>query len=345
VKIAYYSIDEPEFACAQLRVLRPLGLLAPEITLARGVEITIHGTGNSRKAEYLVDTELARAADLVLVQRGFPLLDLPGMLDSILGSGRPVVYETDDDLRIIPESHDKPMYRAAAPRIAEFAQRANLITVATSHLGERFSSLNRATVVLPNCLPQSLWKGALDDRNHSARLTIGYCGTKGHEPDLRQVEDALIETSRRYPGLQLVFLGCITERLSRLPRARFIAFDGDYRTWPRRLASAGIDIAVVPLEESAFNNCKSHIKFLELGYLGIPGIFSDVAPYRDTVEHGATGLLAGPGTEAWLTALERLISDEAARRNIGANASRAVTQRHLLENHSGRWLEAYRGLL
>jgi glycosyltransferase involved in cell wall biosynthesis len=346
MKVAYYSVDQPNFAPAMLRVIGPLTLLAPQCELLPGVTRFVVDPGTpGERFEHRVDTRLAREADLVLIQRGFPHPETRELLADILSAGKPVVYETDDDLRIVPEWHGKGGYQEAISCIEAVARRADLVTVATPYLKERYAALNRATAVLPNCLPGSIWKTAPGLRRKSGGLTIGYCGTKRHERDLELVEDALIEASRRHRGLQLAFMGCVTPRLAALPHARFARFEGDYPAWPRRLAEAGIDIAVVPLVDDAFNRCKSHVKFLEFGYLGIPAAYSDVPAYRGAVEDGVTGLLVAGGTQAWLEALDRLIADWTLRRRIGEAARKAVVERHLLEAHCARWLDAYRALL
>ena len=51
------------------------------------------------------------------------------------------------------------------------------------------------------------------------------------------------------------------------------------------------DVAVAPLHDTAFNRCKSDLKFLEYAALGLPGIYSDVVPYKHAVRHEETGLL------------------------------------------------------
>jgi glycosyltransferase involved in cell wall biosynthesis len=346
VKVAYYSADEPEFACARLRVLGPLELLAPQVEVACGVAMAVHHAGTpDKRVTYTVDTRLAVDADLLVVQRSFPRPDSELTLAELLSTGKPVIYETDDDLRIIPDWRREYHYQQYIPYIEGMVRRADLVTVSTAYLAERYSPLNRSTVVLPNRLPHSIWRSATHFRKRSGRLTIGYCGTRTHDQDLKLIEEALIDVSRRHPGVDFVFMGCVTRRLRRLRNARVVEYDGIYRTWPRRLAEAGIDIAVVPLVDDEFNSCKSAIKFLELGYLEIPAIFSDVAAYRGTVENGVTGFLLGPEPAAWLDALEQLIADEALRLRIGENARRAVMAHHLLESHCGAWLEAYRRLL
>lgn len=337
MKVAYFSIDDPRFAVARLRVLDPLDVLGPPVQVIPAVTVS--------ESETVIDAGGLPTADVVVVQRGFPRRETRDVLEAILALKKPVIYETDDDLRIVPAWHNKPSYSEVSQYIEDFARRADLVTVATEYLAERFRPLNPNVVVLPNCLRHSLWRAIPVRPQRPSGLTIGYYGSRGHRKDLELIEDALVELSRRYADLQFVFLGCITERLARLPHARFAEFDGVYCKWPERLARAGIDIAVAPLIDCEFNNCRSHIKFLELGMLQVAAVFSELAPYRDAVQHGVSGILASNRVPDWLDALDLLINDEALRTRIAENAHAAVIGRHLLESNSWRWLDAYRGIL
>ena len=85
------------------------------------------------------------------------------------------------------------------------------------------------------------------------------------------------------------------------------------------------DVAIAPLEDDAFTSCKSDLKYLDYGALGIPGVFSDVRPYRDTVRHGETGLLAANDEKAWADALEEIVGDAALRARLaGAPAPKCT---------------------
>ena len=104
-------------------------------------------------------------------------------------------------------------------------------------------------------------------------------------------------------------------------RARFSTIPPlyDYVSHPRRLAAAGIDIAVVPLTPSRFNRSKSNIKFLEFGFAGRAGAFAAFEPYRDVVD-GQTGFLCDERPAAWRTALFSLIEDAGLRQRMGQAA-------------------------
>ncbi len=50
--------------------------------------------------------------------------------------------------------------------------------------------------------------------------------------------------------------------------------------YPAKLASLDLDLALAPLEQHPFNECKSHLKLLEYGVLGYPVIATDIRPYQ-----------------------------------------------------------------
>ncbi|MFT4190789.1 MAG: O-antigen biosynthesis protein, partial [Comamonas sp.] len=53
-----------------------------------------------------------------------------------------------------------------------------------------------------------------------------------------------------------------------------------FEQYPAKLASLDLDLAVVPLEINRFNECKSNLRLMELGILGVPVVCTDIEPYR-----------------------------------------------------------------
>jgi glycosyltransferase involved in cell wall biosynthesis len=103
------------------------------------------------------------------------------------------------------------------------------------------------------------------------------------------------------------------------------------------------DIGLAPLEPSLFVRCKSHIKALEYAALGIPCIASDVEPYRQFVIHGVTGYLCKRAHD-WVYYLRDLISDDAMRLEMGAQARKWASQ-WTIQEHWVDWEQAYKSVL
>ena len=105
----------------------------------------------------------------------------------------------------------------------------------------------------------------------------------------------------------------------------------DFVPWLRGQSRAW-DIAVAPLQDTPFNHHKSDLKYLEYSALGLPGIFSDVTPYSDSVRHDDTGLLCANTTEAWCAAIVRLAQDAALRERLATAARRYVVGERCLHH-------------
>ena len=119
--IAVYSLDLPSYACAQLR------LLGPAAVLRRQVELRWAATSDGR--DYAIDASAMDAADVVVFQRYFPMEATWPLVERALGSGRPVIYEMDDNFLAVPRDH--PMHQRlepGKPLAGELLARAALVT-------------------------------------------------------------------------------------------------------------------------------------------------------------------------------------------------------------------------
>jgi glycosyltransferase involved in cell wall biosynthesis len=77
------------------------------------------------------------------------------------------------------------------------------------------------------------------------------------------------------------------------------------------------DIGVVP----ASNDYGHPMKLMDYAAAGLPAVAPDLAPVREVVEDGVTGLLFPPDdVRALALALRRLIRDPGMRRAMGARA-------------------------
>ena len=105
------------------------------------------------------------------------------------------------------------------------------------------------------------------------------------------------------------------------------------------------DIALAPLRESQFNQCKSDIKFLDYSAIGAAGIYSHGPAYETTVRHEETGLLVDGVTEAWVDALETLLADGRYRNRLARNASEYLWGQRTLAHCAENWPRALETLL
>jgi glycosyltransferase involved in cell wall biosynthesis len=330
--IAWYGFDDPAYACARLRVQEPANALGPAVRLLAGA--VPHGSGHR------VRTDILDAADLVLIQRYFPSPATAPVLEAVFASGKPVVYDTDDDWTAVPPDHPfAPRMAEILPHILETARRAACVTVSTTALADVFRPFQSRVRVVPNFLPESLWRPASPP--HRPVVAVGLAGTPSHGPDLAPLASALSGLTGVLAGkIRFVFFGC-PPPAGTFPGATTLPFAPDYAAYAARLPRLGCGVGLAPLADTPFNRAKSPIKWMEYAAAGMAGVFADLPPYRAVVEHGVTGLLAGPDPAAWREAVSSLVCDAALRRRMAGRAMEAVAAGHLLSAGAMAYLDAW----
>src|SRR5262245_37476031 len=172
---------------------------------------------------------------------------------------------------------------------------------------------------------------ALEERVNAAgaTVTIGYLsGTPSHNRDFLEAADAVAWTLETYPNVRFLVVGFLdldarfdrfAGRVTRLPKQPFDALPA---------VTAQIDINPAPLERAnPFTQCKSCVKYLEAGLVGVPTIASPEPDFARVIADGRNGLLAGEAPE-WREALRRLIESPELRAEMGARAGADVRQHH-----------------
>lgn len=83
-----------------------------------------------------------------------------------------------------------------------------------------------------------------------------------------------------------------------------------YQKVLEELASSS-SVGLIPLRDTAFNRCKSPLKYLEFASLGLPVVASDCLPYREVICSGINGELvwALANFGEWTKAIERATAD------------------------------------
>lgn len=243
------------------------------------------------------------------------------------------VYECDDDmLNVDPSGLPHLTKSDLHDTIRECLQISELVTVSTEPLAEQFSQYNDNVVVLPNYINAEL----LDlERPRRDKLTLGWAGGVSHLADWAIVQDPIRDALAEHPDIDLHFVGNdFSPMLGR--RARFDPWEMNVWDYYKNV---DFDIGVAPLADSGFNRCKSYIRCLEYGALGIPVVASNVTPYRDYIIDGTTGYLVDNG-EQWRARIRELINDADAREEMGAKAKLHAAN-YTIQEHWTEWRDAY----
>ena len=335
-----FSGDTPGHVCTTIRTLAPLR--------AAGWAV-LHGTIPGQP-DASIELDLVQNADVIVIQRDWPAnaSAYRRLIQRARAFNKIVIYDLDDLLTELPLSHpDYNRYRDCRPHIALALSEADLVTCSTPSLAASISAFAPNVQVLPNYLPDELWQPILAKQHPKSAdrqpLRIGYCAGSGHGADLLMVEPVLLELLGEFAGqIELWFWG-LSPSAALLARPDVVwepVAIGDYADFVAYFGTQSCDIFIAPLEESRFNRCKSGLKFLEYSALGIPGVYSNLEPYQELVDHGKTGFLAANLSE-WHESLHRLITDPELRLEMGEAAKESVASQWLLDAHAAQWQEIY----
>lgn len=219
----------------------------------------------------------------------------------------------------------------------EAASVADLVTVTTDRLAQRYARKHGRAEVLPNCVPAEV--GDLEPVvKQEGVITIGWAGfTATHPRDLYVVGDAVRQV--------VLDTGCEVKVLGDA--------EGAMRAWgvpvtqidPVPLGKAyytaltALDVALVPLEDSTFNKAKSYLKALEFASVGVPVVASPT-PANWALAQSVPIQLARTDEE-WYNALRILVEDQDIRERTAAEGFKSTQTHHTYEANAERWAAAW----
>jgi glycosyltransferase involved in cell wall biosynthesis len=228
---------------------------------------------------------------------------------------------------------------------------ADSVWVTTPELQDQLNKFNPRIMVLPNTLDERLLIGGraaalVQSPFEEKRKVIGYMGTTTHDDDLLNILPALKEVCQRHrEEVALEFVGVVRrpdtlEALEGLP-VRMVSPRPEEIAYPLFMlwftSRIRWDIAISPLADTRFNQCKSDIKFLDYCAIGAAGIYSRAPAYASSVRHLETGWLAENNIDAWVEALEELLCNERLRTRLVQNATRYLYSERIVARNARRW--------
>jgi glycosyltransferase involved in cell wall biosynthesis len=190
-------------------------------------------------------------------------------------------------------------------------------------------------------------------RGATARpLRIGYFARLAPEKGLHQLVDAFIALAQR-PGTERCELHIagwqgpqhqeyVEELVARLEAAGLserITFHGSPDLAGKRRFLESLDLLSVP---TVYQEPKG-LFVLEAWAVGVPVLQPHHGAFPELLEAGGGRLFPADDPAAFIAALEALVRDEAARRQLGEEGRRRVHQRHTLEAHADALLHLLAG--
>ena len=287
--------------------------------------------------------------DFIVLQRDyFDFKVAKSLIDKSKLFNYKIIYEIDDNLVNMDESNPGfPYYNKIKKDLEYFIKNSDIVTVTTENLKKDLLHLNQNIIVIPNRLITSWFEDTNHINHQNNCFKIGYMGSIYHSWDLILIKDAINNVIKYFKekDIKIVFelIGGLNESINwanqlSVPKDKTRYFK--FIQWFKNIAQW--DVAIAPLEDSNLNHGKSELKYLEYSALGIPGIYSNIGPYKENIVHEKNGLLVYENTsEEWANSIIRLIEDENLRKEIILNSSNDIKKNYLIEKSINQWLEIF----
>ncbi|WP_236658383.1 glycosyltransferase [Pseudomonas knackmussii] len=246
------------------------------------------------------------------------------------------VYELDDYLPGVPmkSMHRKRFVPSEINRNLKRAlSYVDRFVVSTEPLAEALGHLHSEIRVVRNSLDPLWWGDLKSERRVSAKPRVGWAGGSSHTGDLELIADVVKELAGE---VEWVFFGMCPEKV----RSHVHEFHAGVPIdrYPAALAALNLDLALAPVEQNLFNECKSNLRLLEYGVCGFPVIASDVRCYQGEL----------PVTRVknrfkdWVDAIRMHLADLDANARMGDELQAAIRRDYMLEGANlERWLQAW----
>lgn len=229
--------------------------------------------------------------------------------------------------------------------VAKALEQADLITVTTDILAEAYRKYNPNVVALPNCVDMDLWK-QLPLKKETDEIRLYWGGGDSHYGDWMLMPDVLKAIMGKYKNTKLIIQGTLFKTsIKDLPQDRVIHHGWiNAHAYPYKTAIIDPDIAIIPLEDTKFNKCKSNIKWVEMSALGVPCVTSHVTPYKEYATEGNGIFIEGNDKDAWIDGISYMIDNVDKRKEFADNAKKTVMEHFDIKTQYPKWIQAYEGI-
>lgn len=286
---------------------------------------------------FLDPVELQRyKPDVVVLQRQVGEAQRQAIEDIARFSGAYRLYDVDDYLFDLPakSAHREHLPKNLHSSLAKVFSQVDSLVVSTEELADAMSGYHRNIRVANNYLPPSWWQGLRPSRQVGRKPRVGWAGGISHTGDLEMMLEVVRELADE---VEWVFFGMCPDSLR--PFVQEFHAGVAIEQYPAKLASLNLDLALAPLEQNLFNQCKSNLRLLEYGACGYPVICTDIHPYR-----GALPVIrVANRKQEWLEAIHSQLMDLGQTAAAGDRLRQTVLKDWMLAGDNLlRWQQAWR---
>lgn len=290
--------------------------------------------------ELIPQNTQARECDVVCLNRPASAHHVK-IVQRLLNDGYAVVVDMDDILGRVSTDHSLyPRAKEYDSYCKQACQLATLVTGSTQGVIDEYGFGHG--VVIHNYVPRSFLN--YTSVNKPNFTVVGWQGTKrSHPSDLEETKGGIAKALAEVHSSRFGYIGVKHESED---IAKALGIKNGVGGWgwfdDRDLlmqAMASMDIGIVPLAPTLFNDGKSWLKMMEFASVGVASVGS---PSKENTKIAALGVgeLAYYPNE-WYRKVKQLLNNESYRTDIAARSKEAVEKHLLIENNISQWVDVW----
>lgn len=194
---------------------------------------------------------------------------------------------------------------------------ADHITVTHKLLGDK---TKKPYTILPNGIDSTDVQFQVLPKKIRERVSFGWVGSSNHYKDVLMLQDSLQRLNEENASYTMSYCGFNKDMRHCQHYERVLTGNytqnGNYQNIEGQpvdkyaLMYDHLDVALVPLVDNEFNNCKSNLKMLEAAFKKKAVIVSNVHPYNEIIKHGVNCLAVSPtDRHGWYKEMKKLIKN------------------------------------
>ena len=263
--------------------------------------------------------------DVVIFQR-----ELISTLPTLEGfSSRPRILDVDDAIWLYKGGF-------AARNIARLVDH---VVCGNQYIADYFSSLGKPVTIIPTPVDVARFRPA---QQRASAKVIGWSGSSSGQGSLYGIEGALANILSAFPDWTLRIVSDQAPSFSLIPASRV-----EFVEWSEAVevdAIAGMDIGLMPLDDTPWSKGKCSYKMLLYLACGVPVVVSDVGMNREVLGRGFVGY--GVVSEGeWYPALSALINNVNQRKMAGETGRAIVVEHYAVDQAVEKWEKLFERLV
>lgn len=257
--------------------------------------------------------------------------------------GAMIIYDLDDNIHEISESNpvfscynkDTEEGLTKLKSLENIISKCDSVIYSTRELQNFYSELNKNSAILPNFLDLDKRYKDLEKidiksiaKKQGVKYTdesviIGFFGSESHYDDMEILKNPICKLLSENSNIifalnssQPIALSLLIKNWN-IPNNKFLFFPFKNHKDYLKYVSC-FDIGLAPLQTTLFNSCKSNLKLLEYGALGIPYVASKVSNFqRFHVESKKIGGFICNASQDWYEKINFLVNNPKIRKKMG----------------------------